>query len=163
MRKRAVGPFSRLTDSWVPPDPRRSPQRASKPPEDVPNQRRSVAAVRWRGGPVWCHANSAATPGNDGPVAGCGDIESKSTTGIRKPSTRSPSTRRSSAWRFMRRPLAATARGEPLGVGEHLLCSLDALAQPVLERFVNCLQRLNLKDNEKLFESDYVSLKIACS
>ena len=41
------GPFSRLTDSWVPPDPRRSSQRASKPPEDVLNQRRSVAAVRW--------------------------------------------------------------------------------------------------------------------
>ena len=39
--------------------------------------------LRWRGGPVWCHANSAATPGNDGPVAGCGDIESKSTTGRR--------------------------------------------------------------------------------
>ena len=30
----------------------------------------------------------------------------------------------------------AGARGEPLGAGEHLLCSLDALAQPVLERFV---------------------------
>ena len=44
--QRMRGPFSRLTDSWVPPDPRRSPQRASKPPEDVPNQRRSVAAVR---------------------------------------------------------------------------------------------------------------------
>ena len=33
--QRMRGPFSRLTDSWVPPDPRRSPQRASKPPEDV--------------------------------------------------------------------------------------------------------------------------------
>ena len=52
---------ARLTDSWVPPDPRHSPQRASKPPEDVPvaQKRRSCALARGTG-VVSC--NSAATP-----------------------------------------------------------------------------------------------------
>ena len=39
------GPFSRLTDSWVPPDPRRSSQRASKPPVIDAVNNRSAAEL----------------------------------------------------------------------------------------------------------------------
>ena len=46
--QRMRGPFSRLTDSWVPLDPRRSSQRASKPPEGLEATRRRPKSAQKR-------------------------------------------------------------------------------------------------------------------
>ena len=52
------------------------------------------------------------------------------------------------------------AKDKKIGLRVDYVHPHDSLWQQYWQLY--CLQRLNLKDNEKLFESDYVSLKTAC-